>query len=384
MVSQLFVKTEEQRKWLHALQTKKATFLSRSQEIDEEAKFPHENIRELVELGYTKVTLPKRYGGEGLGVYDMVLFQETLASYDSATALSIGWHVGGLGEIYEKQLWTEKQLASFANDVQKGALVNRSVSEAQTGSPTRGGRPGTTAVRKNGSWVINGRKNFTTMSPALTYFLTSAWIEEKQTIGFFLIHKDTSGLSIDETWDVVAMRGTGSHDLVLKQVVVPEEALVETIADRGKSLNGWVLHIPACYLGIAQAARDYAVQFALEHKPNSIKGSISELPNVQTLLGEIDAALLAARHLLYHVAEVYDDINRRKYIENELAVAKYQVTHAALNVVDKAMRVAGAKSLQRNNPLQRYYRDVRAGLHNPPMDNITIQKLAESAIAQYK
>ncbi|WP_404292744.1 acyl-CoA/acyl-ACP dehydrogenase [Cytobacillus kochii] len=384
MVSQLFVKTEEQRKWLHALQKKKATFLSRSQEIDEEAKFPHENIRELVELGYTKVTLPKKYGGEGLGVYDMVLFQETLASYDSATALSIGWHVGGLGEIYEKQLWTEKQLASFANDVQKGALVNRSVSEAQTGSPTRGGRPGTTAVRQKGSWVINGRKNFTTMSPALTYFLTSAWIEEKQTIGFFLIHKDTPGLSIDETWDVVAMRGTGSHDLVLDQVVIPEEALVETIADRGKSLNGWVLHIPACYLGIAQAARDYAVQFALEHKPNSIKGSISELPNVQTLLGEIDAALLASRHLLYHVAEVYDDIDRRKYIENELAVAKYQVTHAALTVVDKAMRVAGAKSLQRNNPLQRYYRDVRAGLHNPPMDNITIQKLAESAIAVYK
>lgn len=64
---------------------------------------------------------------------------------------------------------------------------------------------------------MNGRKNFTTMSPALTYFLTSAWIEEKQTIGFFLIHKDMPGLSIDETWDVVAMRGTGSHDLVLDQ-----------------------------------------------------------------------------------------------------------------------------------------------------------------------
>lgn len=57
---------------------KKATFLSRSQEIDEEAKFPHENIRELVELGYTKVTLPKRYGGEGLGVYDMVLSKKPL------------------------------------------------------------------------------------------------------------------------------------------------------------------------------------------------------------------------------------------------------------------------------------------------------------------
>ncbi len=46
------------------------------------------------------------------------------------------------------------------------------------------------------------------------------------------------------------------------------------------------------------------------------------------------------------------------------------------------MRIVGAKSLQRNNPLQRYYRDVRAGLHNPPMDDMTIKKLAETAINQ--
>ncbi len=48
------------------------------------------------------------------------------------------------------------------------------------------------------------------------------------------------------------------------------------------------------------------------------------------------------------------------------------------------MRIVGAKSLQRSNPLQRYYRDVRAGLHNPPMDDMTIKKLALSAIEQDK
>lgn len=58
------------------------------------------------------------------------------------------------------------------------------------------------------------------------------------------------------------------------------------------------------------------------------------------------------------------------------------MTNRALEVVDKAMRLVGAKSLQRSNPLQRYYRDVRAGLHNPPMDDLTIKKLAETAIQQ--
>ena len=65
---------------------------------------------------------------------------------------------------------------------------------------------------------------------------------------------------------------------------------------------------------------------------------------------------------------------------NELGAVKYTITNSAIDIVDKAMRIVGAKSLQRQNPLQRYYRDVRAGLHNPPMDDVTILKLAQTAI----
>ncbi|WHY86867.1 acyl-CoA dehydrogenase family protein [Neobacillus novalis] len=379
----LFVKTAIQQTWLQKLRQKEDIFKSKSAEIDEMAAFPEESIQDLVEMGYTSITLPAAYGGEGLNVYDMVLFQETLASFDGTTALSIGWNLGVVGEIFERKLWEPEKLNFFAKEILNGALVNRAVSEAQTGSPTRGGRPGTTAVKKNGAWVITGRKTFTTMSPVLTYFLTSAWIEEKQKVGFFLLHKDLEGLTIDETWDVIAMRGTGSHDLVLHNVTVDETQLVELPEmPRGGKLNGWILHIPACYLGIAQAARDYAVHFANHHAPNSLNGPISQLPNVQQLLGEIDLELIRARHLIYSVAAAYDDEGRRDYLENELGVVKHTVTNSAITIVDKAMRIVGAKSLQRTNPLQRYYRDVRAGLHNPPMDDMTIKKLALSAIKQ--
>jgi alkylation response protein AidB-like acyl-CoA dehydrogenase len=113
-----------------------------------------------------------------------------------------------------------------------------------------------------------------------------------------------------------------------------------------------------------------------------LNGPISQLPNVQQHLGEIDLELIRARHLIYSVAEAYDDVTRRDYLENELGVIKHTVTNSAISIVDKAMRVVGAKSLQRTNPLQRYYRDVRAGLHNPPMDDMTIKKLALAAIAE--
>ena len=382
-MTNLYIKTEKQQQWIDRLYELEDKFKSKSAEIDEQSVFPKENVEDLIKLGYASLTLPESYGGNGFSVYDMVLLQETLASFDANTALSVGWSLGVVGELFENKLWTKEKLDFFAAEVLNGALVNRSVSEAQTGSPTRGGRPGTSAIKNGDTWVLNGRKIFTTASPVLSYFLTSAWIEEKERIGFFLIPRDTEGLSIEETWDVVSMRGTSSNDLVLNNVVVHESYLVELpeFASGGK-INGWLLHIPATYLGIAQAARDYAVHFANTHSPNSLNGPIAQLPNVQQLIGEIDLELTKARLVIYGVASAYDNDSSKELLSNEVSVAKHIVTNSAITIVDKAMRLVGAKSLQRTNPLQRYYRDVRAGLHNPPMDDMTIKKLALSALEE--
>ena len=344
-MKKLFIKNETQQNWLDRLFELKEKFTSKSAEIDELSIFPKENIQDLVSLGYSSVTLPKEYNGEGLTVYDMVLLQETIASYDANTALSIGWSLGVVGDLFENKLWTQEKLNFFAKEILNGALVNRSVSETQTGSPTRGGRPGTAAVKEGNNWVLNGRKIFTTASPVLTYFLISAWIEEEQKVGFFLIYRDTEGVSIEDTWDVISMRGTSSNDLILKDVVVHESDLVELpeFSSGGKP-NGWLLHIPATYLGVAQAARDYAVHFANTHAPNSLNGPIAKLPNVQQLIGEIDLELTKARFIIYGVASAYDNESSRSLLSNEIGAAKNIVTNSAITIVDKAMRLVGAKS----------------------------------------
>ncbi|MEK4228308.1 acyl-CoA dehydrogenase family protein [Solibacillus sp. FSL H8-0538] len=383
MSKQLFIQTEEQQRWLDKLATLEERFKSRAQEIDEQSIFPTENYKELREIGYTKITLPKEFGGEGFSVYDAVLVHETLSSYCGSTGLSAAWTIQNVGELFENRYWPEEKLIEFSEAVKNGATINRAVSEFAMGSPVRGGRPATSAKREGSSWVINGRKNYTTGSPELDFFLVSAWVEDDDHLGFFLVPKTAQGVSIDETWDVVSMRGTGSHDLVLENVRVHESNLVEIPSyTTGFKLNGWLLLIPATYLGIAQAARDYAVDFANTHSPNSLNGPIAQLPNVQSLIGEIELELIKARFTLYGVAKLYNDPANKDKIINEVNAAKHVVTNAAIKVVDKAMRLVGAKSLQRSNPLQRYYRDVRAGLHNPPMDDITIKKLAESAIQQ--
>lgn len=87
------------------------------------------------------MTLPKAYGGEGATIEDMVILQSYLGAIDGATALSIGWHLSVIGQIFQQQMWDPSMLQVFAREVVGGALVNRAVSEAETGSPTRGGRP---------------------------------------------------------------------------------------------------------------------------------------------------------------------------------------------------------------------------------------------------
>lgn len=381
MSKELFIQTDEQRQWLKKLETIADSVKQHAQQTDEEAVFPFENFKKLRDIGYTKITLPKNYGGDGFTVYDAVLLHETLSSYCGSTGLAASWTVQNVGEIFENRYWDQQKLEWFGEQIAKGATVNRAVSEFAMGSPVRGGRPGTTAKRDGDSYIISGRKNYTSGAPDLDYFLVSAWVEEDDHLGFFLVPKTAAGVSVENTWDVASMRGTGSDDLVLENVRVDVSNLVEIPSySTGFKLNGWLLLIPATYLGIAQAARDYAVDFANSHSPNSIQGTIAQLPNVQTLIGEMDLALTKARFTIYGVAQLYNDPAKKAAIINEVNIAKHVVTNTAIEVVDKAMRLVGAKSLQRSNPLQRYYRDVRAGLHNPPMDDITIKRLAETAI----
>lgn len=383
MSQQLFIKTDLQRGWLQKLDTIKETIMATAQRNDEEAQFPYENIAVLKAIGYPKITLPTEYGGDGFNIYDAVLAHEKLASFDGSTALILAWSLLFIGDTFEQREYDEKAIQTIAAAVKNNALFNKAVSEFAMGSPARGGRPATTAIREGNSWVLNGRKNYTTGSHALDYFVTFAWIEEMQTTGYFLVPKDATGLTIEDTWDVIAMRSTGSHDLVLENVRVPNDALIEVPQYKtGFKLNNWILLIPATYLGIAQAARDYAIEFAATHSPNSIEGTIADLPNIQTLIGEMDLALMKARFALYGTAEACMDPKRKSYATNAVNVTKHVVTNEAQAVVDKAMRIVGAKSLQRSNPLQRYYRDVRAGLHNPPMDDMTIKGLATSAITE--
>nr|WP_276208347.1 acyl-CoA dehydrogenase family protein [Fictibacillus barbaricus] len=142
------------------------------------------------------------------------------------------------------------------------------------------------------------------------------------------------------------------------------------------------MQVPAVYLGIAQAARDYAIDFASNYSPNTLKGPIADVPEVRRKIGKIELELFQARTVLYAIARKWvERPEQRPYIGAELAAVKHSVTNSANRVVDLSMRIVGARSLSAQNPLQRHFRDVRAGLHNPPTDDAIVYTLADAALS---
>ncbi|ANB60238.1 hypothetical protein GFC30_2062 [Anoxybacillus amylolyticus] len=376
----LFLRTaREKQLYEHAMQLAQH-FQKRAQYYDEQALFPFENFAELKEAGFLSFTVPKRYGGEEISLYEFLLVQETLAKGDGATALSLGWHLGIVMNLAEQKKWPEPVFERICHEiVHQQVLLNSAQSEAATGSPARGGRPETMAEKQNGRWIISGRKTYTSLAPALDYFIVSATIKETGEVGNFLIPKTAPGLQIEATWNTIGMRGTRSDDLVLENVEVDETALLEIQSSKEKGrAQGWLLHIPACYLGIAIAARNEAIAFAKSYQPNTLSHPIADIPEVRRKIAEIDIQLMAARHFMYSVADQWDRYpKKRRAMKAELAAVKYVATNTAIHVVDLAMRVVGGHSLFSHHPLQRYYRDVRAGLHNPPADDLTISIVAD-------
>jgi alkylation response protein AidB-like acyl-CoA dehydrogenase len=386
--------TEDQKQWSAIIGNLAHTFAHRASIDEWEGQFHKENFDDLHHAGYLRLTVPRELGGHGASLLDAVLAQYRLAQGDGSTALVAGMHLTYIARLAEGRAEFSPLFKQICHEVvEHGAMINAAISEPATGSPSRGGRPTTTARRQpDGSWIINGRKNFTTGSHALHYFLVGCSVEDEHGNPIdngqrqdFLVTCDNPGVRIEDTWHMLGMRGTASNDLILDQVHVGADAHVEesiplpslpAIQDRVES---WKLLTTAVYLGIAQAARNEALQFARQRQPNSLKQPIAHLPHIQEKAGKMDLALLQSRAMLFGVTEQLC-ADPTSVPPSTIAATKYIVTNHAIEIVDIAMRLVGAASLSLTSPLQRYYRDVRAGLHNPPMDDAILALLGKQAL----
>jgi alkylation response protein AidB-like acyl-CoA dehydrogenase len=358
---------------------------------DLDRTFPVEGLAELARNGYLGLALPERLGGQSARVVDAVLGNLALARGDASLALVVAMHTALLGRVRDAGVWPEAHFERIAREVAAardgaGALINSLASEPEMGSPSRGGLPRTMAVRRGDAWELNGRKTFSSGAPVLRWGVVSAAVhihDREPYLGSFLVPMASPGLRIEPTWDTLGMRATGSHTVVLEHVMLELDAEVPRPVSGGDPLpheRAWSLSVAAVYLGVAEAARDYALQFARERKPLALGGkSIASLPTIRERAGRMDLLLFEARGLLVSTARAWDAAPSAS-MEAALAAAKVVASNHAIAVAEEAMRLVGGSSLDRGSPLERHFRDVRGGLHHPPQDDAALALFAREAL----
>ena len=203
---------------------------------------------------------------------------------------------------------------------------------------------------------------------------------------------------MQDAWrGALSLRTVGNYDVSYEDVFVRDDWVVERRpipgpAERqapkpptGKGAPGlgpWSLTIAAVYLGVGAAACRAAADYANARIPSSFGKPIAEAPHVQQWIGQMEIGIDAARAQLFETARLWrDHPELRDDLAPQIAAAKYLCTNAACAASEIGLRVAGGFSLTPELSLERHFRDARAGLFQPPQDDLTLALVGRNALA---
>ena len=352
-----------------------ADIASNAARHDLDASFPFENFERLHEEGLLGLTARAEDGGGDAGLREVAALVGEVGQACSSTALVLAMQLTHVRAAMRSRAWPEYLKARLGRSAAgRGALVNVLRVEPALGTPARGGLPETVARRIAEGWSVTGRKIYSTGAPALTWMLVWARTDEPgpQT-GLFLIPADASGVHIVQTWDQLGLRASGSHDVLLHEVVVPRDHAVDI-----RPPNAWArpdadqaawnaVTVGALYTGVARAARNWLVGFLRDRAPSNLGAPLATLPRMQEVVGAIDGLLAVNARLIESLAIEHDRGHMAEI--TQYGLIKTVVAENAIAAVEQAMKLTGNHGLARANPLERHLRDVLcARIHTPQSD----------------
>jgi len=196
-----------------------------------------------------------------------------------------------------------------------------------------------------------------------------------------IVPADTPGIATDGKWDTLGMRGTYSPSVTFTNVRVEGDP---TLGRPGSALQvgvieGFALGYAAVYVGLAEAAFDFAVDYARKRivKPENVP--VANDPTVQRHLGALRVHLDAARLVLEESAAGWADadVAERGLLANR---AKFLATEVGLEVTEKVIQVVGGRGAYREFPAERAFRDVRTSTLMPPTVDRMVETIGKSAL----
>lgn len=362
------VLTERERKLVELADRLAREFGERAAEHDREGSFPFENYERMREEGYLGLTVPEELGGMGASLRELMLAQERLATGCGSTALASTMHVSPLGQL--ASLWRRSRdpgLERFLRECASGEIIYASMTAERGHSILL--TSNTIAEPVDGGYRVSGDKIFATESSICTNFTCMARVDTTDggpRVIFFRMRRDDPGMTVKDTWDTMGMRATQSNDYTLRDVFVPAGDVFHSYpvghfdALMVKTVWGWAMPcFGAVYLGIAAGAMEWTREAML-------KRGRQDSPQIQRLFAEMEVSLETARAVLYrHAAEMEGDrLVSELPVQEAMAhcvLAKYVATNSAIAIVDRAIEAAGGMAYYKRAPLERMYRDVRAG-----------------------
>jgi alkylation response protein AidB-like acyl-CoA dehydrogenase len=331
--------------------------------------------------GYTSMPAPEELGGGGDDILEVVLAQERLGRGDLPTAIAINMHlfvVGWLADLWRlgnrRDGMARALLESIIHDrfILAGGLsdpkINSGIGFGGLSDTSR------RAEKVEGGYLINGSAKFGTLSACADLLFETAHYDDPvkgpRVLGFYL-PANTPGIKIQNNWDTLSIRASSSNDIIWDRVFVPDESVRSRPARTWDiSLNVfscWMPTLDACYLGLAQAARDWAINWASERTQVPFDRPMSHYPGNQFIAAEMEVALRVARAMLVQTAGSLSDLKvRTEPPMMDIIACHHFVMESAVSVVDKAMRLVGGAALFRSGPLEQMYRDVRAAIIHQP------------------
>ncbi|MGO3147664.1 MAG: acyl-CoA dehydrogenase family protein [Leucobacter sp.] len=262
-------------------------------------------------------------------------------------------------------------------------LLNAARAEPGLGSAARGGSPETTMRRTSNGWVLNGRKRFVTGAEHLDYHVVWALDPDSGETGRLIVPGIAPGVEAVPAGGMIGMRASSTHDVIYADVELTDAyRCIPTGANLVGLAPEFELGIAALYLGIAQSARDALTRFLTTRSPSGLGTPLAEIDRIQLEVGLMEARLIEAEAVLFSHARLIDEQQPGATPDPRLAATKHLCTTAAIDIVERAVRVGGGFALAERGDLARHLRDVLCARPHPPQEDVTLRTLGRSALGQ--
>jgi alkylation response protein AidB-like acyl-CoA dehydrogenase len=336
-------------------------FAARTAAADED-QYVAENINQLKASGLVEAGVPAELGGGGASIDELAAMLRTLAYHCGSTALTFSMHTHQVA--VPAWRWAHQPPAKAAVEPLLKRIAGERIMLLSSGGSDWIGGSGK-AEKVDGGYKITARKVFTSGAQTGNILMTSAVLEEPgqpPMVLHFGIPMNSPHVKVLDTWRAHGMRGTGSHDVMIDGHVVPEAAvplkrkagewhlLFQIISTIAFSL------VYGVYLGVAESARDLAIDMAKKKGPN--KYTIDLAGRMET---ELRAAQLAHESMLAAVRRNQPSPEA----VNDVMIGRTLVARHAIQAVEYAMEMAGGAGFYRAAGLERKLRDVQGARYHP-------------------